>query len=280
MRNDEGNLRAIGGLALFVALTCSAFAPLRAEAEAGAHPRPGGDPEPPSTHCLTPPDFEAPPGITDSAGAADLGREHCDDHSIPHLFWDAEHPEVAVETHVEPGSPLTQTAQITNTGNALLVGSVAELDVGSCTRGIGLLEPGRTTTVSCSGRLPETGRAMAEVFGTSVLGFPVSAQDDVEIALAPPAPPPSTEDVAPPPPPSTEDVAPAPPDLPEHPAPAQAEPVHPEPPTQNRDPPKSPDRAERPSESPARTAGFISVAAVLVMLVSVGALSTATRPGK
>lgn len=304
---------------------------------------------------------------SDARGPEDqFGDQLCDDRWTPPPFRGEQRLGVAVDTQVHPGSPSRQTARVTNTGNTLLVGLVVGLDVGSCVRGIGLLEPGSATTVSCSGPAPETGRAAAEVLGRSPLGTSVSAKEEAAFA-PPPAPPPpphpevklvigrprpvdgnrpaevpvrltnpspvglhhiditgfpeecarsfdrigpgqsvaydchalpgSTVDltvsartadgflpegtvvtasahapVPAAPPPSTGN---APPPL-ERPEPAPAPPPEPVSPPQ----PTSTESEEGPLASPARTAGFISVAAVLVMLVSVGALSTATRPGK
>ena len=302
----------------------------------------------------------------DARGPEDqLGDQLCDDRWTPPPFRGEQRPGVAVDTHVHPGSPPRQTARITNTGDTILVGLVVGIDVGSCVRGIGLLEPGSATTVSCSGPPPENGRAAAEVIGRSPLGTAVSAKDEAAFA-PPPAPPPprpevelvvggprpvdgnrpaevpvrltnpspvalhhiditgfpedcarsfdrlapgqsvaydcqarpgSTVDltvsaraadgllpdgavvtasahalVPPAPPPSTGHGAPPP----KRPEPAPAPPPEPVAPPQ----PTSTESEEGPLASPARTAGFISVAAVLVMLVSVGSLSTATRPGK
>lgn len=292
----------------------------------------------------------------------------CHDQWIPPPFQD-EQPAVDVDTDVVPGAALKQTARVTNTGNTLLVGIVAGIDVGSCVHGIGPLEPGDSTAVFCSGTPPENGRAAAEVLGRSPLGSVVSAEDEVGIA-PPPAPPPpplpphpevelalgapapgngtrssavpvritnpsavalrqvditgfppgcgrsfdridagrsvgydcpalpgdtvdltvsaraeggflpegavvtaGTRALVPPAPPPPSGSTPPPP---EGPQPAPAPP--PEPPAPPRKDPS--ESAQGPLSSPAQTAGVISVAAVLVMMVSVGALSSATRSGK
>ena len=295
----------------------------------------------------------------------------------PHLLPGNRHADVTVDAHVEPqhanpGSPVTQRARITNTGNVVLVGLVAELDLDSCIRGIGLLKPGESITASCHGKAPNDGHVSAFVFGRSFSGFPVAAEDDSTITPPPPTPHPrldlqaatpwppdrsgqsdvlvhvtnpsevalrhvdttgsprgcvrsvdrmapgqslmyrcraqprSTVDLTasaraeggflpegavvtakahartPPTPPSPHPPAPAPPTPAPPPAAVPPPPKSPALPRPEPVMPLPPDEPERegPLASPAQTAGAISITAVLVMTVSVGALSAAARPGK
>lgn len=384
MRNARSGQLLVGGVAFLVVLTGFPSAAPHAQtpdAERGGQPYPDNAKtrdgiRDGTSHFtgnsfisdeLCSPDFDLFSGEANSAPQSGhesgADRQLCDGDWTPPPFQD-EQPAIAVQTRVRPGSPLQQTADITNTGNTPLFGIVTAIDIGSCTRGIGLLEPGRTTTASCTGRAPDDGRATAQAFGTSPLGTTVSDQDAVEVAPAPPPHPEVALDIGtpgpvggngstevpvritnpspvalhhvdvtgvprecgrsfdridagrsvtydclarpgdavdltvaaraeggflpegavvtagshvvipPPPPPSPggAPVPPAPASPPEQPVPPPA----PEPPERT----DASESQQGPRSSPAQTAAVISVVAMLVMTVSVGALSSATRPGK
>ncbi|MFR9728448.1 hypothetical protein ACL03H_04400 [Saccharopolyspora sp. MS10] len=127
----------------------------------------------------------------------------------------------------------------------------------SCGRDLGALAPGRSTTYECRAAPGQTVRL--SVSARSLEGEAAAADALLVVPLPEPAP------AVPPPPqePPTAREAPVPPPAP-RPEPAVTELAD----------------AGGPRESPAGTAGFIAILGVLVMMVSVGALSTSTRPGR
>ncbi|MEU6129031.1 hypothetical protein ABZ805_07650 [Saccharopolyspora sp. NPDC047091] len=301
--------------------------------------------------------------------AADSGRADIPwvpDDDVPGIGgpgWPGEHPALSLRTTTapraaHPGDPLTQTAVVTNTGDAALFGTVVSLGAGPCHDVVGGLHPGDARTVTCDGTAPADGEVTARAVGMTYTGFATTARATAQVDRpAPPAEPSVSLEILPvrdgavpvrvrntstvplldvavtgePPachrslgtlepgaettytcPARPGDVVrlavsarslagqvtaadatlvlpPAPPPAPAPPVPPPAEPAPavPAPPPAARPapPPLEPAVEELadsagPRESPAQTAGFIAVLGVLVMMVSVGALSSATRPSK
>ncbi|MGW0891205.1 hypothetical protein [Saccharopolyspora sp. NPDC002578] len=162
-------------------------------------------------------------------------------------------PSVALE--ILPARAGSVPVRVRNTSTVPLLGVEVTGEPPACRRTLGTLEPGRSVTYTCRAAPGETVRLA--VSARSLAGE-VTAADALVVPPLPPAPP------------AAEPSPPA-----ERPPPA-ARPVP---------PPLDETRVELadsggPRESPAQTAGFIAVLGVLVMMVSVGALSSATRAGR
>ncbi|GAA4867788.1 hypothetical protein [Saccharopolyspora cebuensis] len=167
----------------------------------------------------------------------------------------APEPAPSLQIHVDgtphPTRPVTAVVRVSNT-SAVPVHDVAVTgSPASCAHRIGELAPGRTSVHRCrvgpgeSIDLVVSGRSAHGVVATAELVVAPEGEPGTAVAAPPSRPP------APPPP-----------------------------------PPEAPVRAAELTEvglvreSPARAAGFIAVLGVLVMMVSVGALSAATRVGR
>ncbi|MCX2729652.1 hypothetical protein OOZ19_05340, partial [Saccharopolyspora sp. NFXS83] len=165
-----------------------------------------------------------------------------------------ERPSVALE--ILPARAGSVPVRVRNTSTVPLLGVEVTGEPPACRRALGTLEPGRSVTYTCEARPGET--VSLAVSARSLAGEVADADALLVVPALPAAPPPAE------PPPPAERSSPA------------ARPIP---------PPLDETRVELadsggPRESPARTAGFIAVLGVLVMMVSVGALSSATRVGR
>lgn len=101
--------------------------------------------------------------------------------------WTTEHPQLSLYTATDPaaarpGERIVQTANVTNTGDAALFGAVVTLDSGPCREVLGLLEPSRTKSVSCTGTAPADGRVTARVLGMTHIGTVAAADTAAQVA--------------------------------------------------------------------------------------------------
>ncbi|WP_157357742.1 hypothetical protein [Amycolatopsis nigrescens] len=183
-----------------------------------------------------------------------------------------------------PGSQATVTVRLRNTSSVPLADLKVTGSPASCAREFPRLEPGDSLVYSCrvlaeEGATVSLSASAVPALGGAPLdtGFAVSAQSALRLAVQPP---PQLPPQLPPPP---DPPAAQPPSAPDPVSPPRAvAPVIPLPqPVAPPEPPEEPEKdAEGPLESPAQTAGFIAVLGVVVMMVSVGALSSATRGSK
>ncbi|MCA1187053.1 MULTISPECIES: hypothetical protein [unclassified Saccharopolyspora] len=161
-------------------------------------------------------------------------------------------PSVALD--ILPARNGSVPVRVRNTSAVRLLDVAVTGEPPACRRSFDALEPGEEVTYTCPARPGEVVRLA--VTARSLAGEVTAA--DATLVLPTPAAPPA---------------APAPAAEPPRPA------ARPEPPP--LDPPvRELADSAGPRESPAPTAGFIAVLGVLVMMVSIGALSSATRPSK
>lgn len=165
-----------------------------------------------------------------------------------------ERPSVALE--ILPARAGSVPVRVRNTSTAPLLGVEVTGEPPACRRALGTLEPGRSVTYTCRARPGET--VSLAVSARSLAGEVAAADALLVLPALPPAPPP-----------------------------AEPSPAAERPPPAARPVPPLPDETRveltdsgGPRESPAQTAGFIAVLGVLVMMVSVGGLSSATRAGR
>ncbi|WP_243787941.1 hypothetical protein [Saccharopolyspora gloriosae] len=189
-----------------------------------------------------------------------VGMTHSGMSAIAHAATKIAEPPApelpSVSLEILPARAGTVPVRVRNTSNVPLLEVQVTGEPPACRRELGTLEPGRSVTYTCEARPGET--VGLAVSARSLAGETTAAD---ALMVMPVPPPPAAAEASPP---AEKEPPPA------------ARPVPP--PVEHTDV-KLAD-SSGPRESPAQTAGFIAVLGVLVMMVSVGALSTATRPGR